>query len=143
MNGWWFAASCVGLYLLLWAFTARKWKRQAVALAVRRENVGREQFLAMLAGDCERDVAEFLWDELLSEWSYWQDGLTPHPDDDFLKDLPIDDEEPQDWLEHYCDGRGLEWRRWTNWDQSQPTTVRNFARWLSNGPASPVADVAA
>jgi hypothetical protein len=143
LNGWWFAAGCVGLFLIYSLIVSRRDKRQVAALAVRRENVGREQFITMLANDCEPDVAEFLWDELVPEWAYWHAGLTPHPDDDFLKDLSIDDEEPQDWLEHYCESRGLDWHHWTNWDRSQPTTVRNFARWLSNGPASPVVDAAA
>jgi len=142
LSGWWFAAGCVALFLIYSLIAARRDKRQAAALAARRDNVGRERFIAMLAGDCERDVAEFLWDELLPEWAYWPVGLTPHPDDDFLKDLPIDDEEPQGWLEHYCNSRGLDWKRWANWDRSQPTTVRNFARWLSKRQASLVEDAA-
>ena len=133
MIGWWFAAGCVALFLIYSLIDARRGRRQAAALATRRGNVGHDQFIAMLTGDCEPDVAAFLWHELLPEWAYWHAGLTPHPDDDFLKDLPIDGEEPQDWLEHYCDRHGLDWKQWTNWDQSQPTTVRNFARWISAG----------
>ena len=89
--------------------------------------------MTSLAADCDADIAEFLWAELTPEWAYWHAALTPHPDDDVPKDLPIDDDDPHYWLENYCDSRGLDWKRWTNWDQSQPTTVRNFARWLSTG----------
>lgn len=135
MNPWLFGGICVGLFLLLWVVSARKWKQQAEALAARRANLTREEFIALLSDDAGADIAEFLWHELAS---YWTHGLTPHPGDDFLKDLPIDDEEPQDWLERYCGANGYDWKQWPQWDESHPTTVRNFARWLSEG--RPTAD---
>lgn len=129
MSGWWFAAGCVGLFLLLWAFMSRKWKRQALSLAGRRPNPNREQFIALLASDCDTDVAVHLWDELKPYW----EPATPHPDDDFLTDLSIDEEEPQDWLERFCQQYHHDWRAWPEWEKGRPTTVRNFAIWLCEG----------
>ena len=48
MSGWWFAAGCVGLFLTLWAFASRRWKRQALILKARRPNPTHEQFIALL-----------------------------------------------------------------------------------------------
>ena len=78
--------------------------------------------------DCEQDVAGFLWDELQV---YFRPNLTPHPDDDFLKDLPIDRDEPNDWLSGFAKRHGLRARDWDEWPKDQSSTIRNFARWLS------------
>lgn len=129
MSGWWFAAGCFGLCLLLWALMAQQWKRQALLLAARRPNPTREQFIALVAADSDADVAAHLWDELLPYWK----PATPHPDDDFLIDLSIDEEEPQDWLERFCKQHRHDWRAWPEWEMDRPTTVRNFAIWLSEG----------
>jgi len=102
----------------------------AAALRARRPNLTRDEFCALLADTADAGIAEFLWDELAP---YWTPGLTPHPDDDFLKDLPIDEEEPDDWLKAYCDRFGHDWREWLQWDAGHPTTVRNFACWLAEG----------
>lgn len=134
MSGWWFAAACLGLYLLLWAFMAWKGKQQAVVLAARRPNPAREEFVALLADDCEPDVADFLWGALAA---YWKPGLAPHPDDDYLRDLPIDPAEQEDWVRDFCDLYGLRAEDWPDWPEDQDTTVRNFARWLSEGRQLP------
>jgi hypothetical protein len=83
----------------------RKWRRQVDRLAERRANLDEPGFVALLADSADADVAEWLWDELLV---YWRPNLTPHPDDDFLRDLPIDPEEPNDWLDRFCTSQGLE-----------------------------------
>ncbi len=131
MSGWWFAAGCIALYVLIWFWFGRKWKRDASALAARRPNPTRAEFVALLSEDAGADIAEFLWDELAP---YWDPGLTPHPDDDFVNDLPIDREEPQDWLERYCGAAGYDWKHWPEWDARWPTTVRQFSRWLAMRP---------
>lgn len=130
MSGWWFAAICLGLFLLLWAYMAQKWKRQASGLAARRGNPTRDEFVVLLTDDCEPDVAAFLWGALAV---YWKPGLTPHPDDDYLNDLPIDPEEQEDWVRDFCGLNGLRAADWPDWPESRDSTVRNFARWLSEG----------
>jgi len=131
LRGWFGAiALIIAVFLLIQLVGNRQQKRIAVALRARRPNLTREEFVALLADATDTGAAEFLWEELLP---YWKPNLTPHPDDDFLKDLLIDDEEPEDWLKRYCDRFGHDWRSWPPWAAEQPTTVRNFARWLTNG----------
>lgn len=131
MSGWWFAAGCIALYVLIWFWFGRKWKRDASALAARRPNPTRAQFVALLSEDAGTDIAEFLWDELAP---YWAPDLTPHPGDDFVNDLPIDRGEPQDWLERYCEMAGYDAKYWSEWNAHWPTTVRQFSRWLATRP---------
>lgn len=136
MNSWWGAAAFIAaIFALITVVGNRQWNRKAATLRARRPNPTRDEFVALLSDDAEAGTAEFLWDELAS---YWKPGLTPHPDDDFLKDLPIDDEEPEYWLERYCMANGYDWKQWPQCAESRPTTVRNFARWLSEG--RPAAD---
>lgn len=136
MNGWWFAAGCVGLYLLLGVFTFRKWKRQAITLAERRPNPDQEDFIALLGNGCERDIAEFAWKIFAEEYSYSGVELTPHPDDDYLEDIPIDPENQNDWFDEFCDAFELNGEDFPSWPKDTATTVRNYARWLSDGRRS-------
>lgn len=133
MSGWWFAAICLGLYLLLRTYMARQRKKRVMALAAWRRNPTQEEFIALLAGDCEADVAAFLWDELVDSW---RPEATPHPDDDYLNDVPIDPDEQGDWLRDFCDRHGLREEDFPAWPAGQLTTVRKFGRWLSEGRRS-------
>ncbi|MBL0916119.1 MAG: hypothetical protein IBJ13_11590 [Sphingopyxis sp.] len=136
MNGWWFAAGCVVLYLLLWGFMAQRWKQQAAALAGRRQSPDREGFLKLLGNDSDRDVAEFVWAIFEEEYSYKGVDLTPHPDDDYLKDMPIDPENQNDWFDDFCKAFYLRSDDFPDWPKGEATTIRNFARWLSDGRRS-------
>lgn len=133
MNGWWFAAISLGLFLLLWAGMDWRWKKRATALALSCASLNREQFTDLLARDCEADIGHFLWSLLTPEWDYWNAGLTPHPEDDYLKALPIDPEEQEDWVRDFCDLHALPIGDWPDWPEGRATTVRGFARWLSEG----------
>ena len=90
MNGWWFAAGCAGLYVIFAFFAGRSNKRQVMAFAASRTSPDREEFIELLADDCERDIAGFVWKIFVEEYSGWGVDLTPHPDDDYLHDMPID-----------------------------------------------------
>lgn len=129
MNGWWFAAGCIGLFLLLWIVMARRWRNDAMKLAASRPNLSEDEFLSAIADVADPDIAQYLWDELAAYWS----PATPHPDDDFLNSLSIDPDEPQFWLERFCQQRGYDWRAWPMWEEGRPTTVRHFAQWLVDG----------
>ncbi|WP_257545745.1 hypothetical protein [Sphingopyxis sp. DBS4] len=130
MNGWWFAAGCVGLYLLFAIFAARANKRQVAALAKSRVNPGREEFVALLMDDCDPDIAEFLWTIFTEEYSHWGVELSPHPDDNYLEDMPIDPDNQGDWLSDFCAANDLSPKDMPHWPDGWETTVRNFARWL-------------
>ncbi|KQZ69373.1 hypothetical protein ASE06_00660 [Sphingopyxis sp. Root214] len=129
MSGWWFAAGCVGLFLLLWALMERRWRSEAAKLAASRPNLSEDEFLTAVADVSDPDIAQYLWEEIADHWS----PATPHPNDDFLNRLSIDPDEPQDWLERFCQQRGYDWRAWPMWDEGRPTTVRSFAGWLAEG----------
>ena len=138
MSGWWFAAGCVGLFLTLWAFASRRWKRQALILKARRPNPTHEQFIALLVEDCDHDIAEFVWRIFTEDYSGWGVELTPHPDDDYLRDLPIDPENQGDWLDEFHESFALSHGNFPRWPDGAQTTVRKFARWLSDGRRSSI-----
>jgi hypothetical protein len=136
LSGWGFAAICFGLYVLLTLFNARSNQRQVAVLAASRASPGREEFIKLLRGDCDRDVAEFAWKIFAEEYSDWGVELTPHPDDNYLRDMPIDPENQSDWFNDFCDDFALSYRDFPDWPEGEATTVRNFARWLSDGSRS-------
>jgi hypothetical protein len=106
----------------------RKLKRMKLALAERRVSPTREEFISMLTENCEADIAELLRDELLV---FYKPDMTPHPDDDVVIDMPIDGDEPNDWLSEFCKRNGLRLRDITDWPKDQSATVRNLATWFS------------
>ena len=127
----WFLAIAVIGAAGLWVAAERKWRRQATVLATRRENLGKSDFVAALADSADTDVAEWLWDELLA---YWQPPiLSPHPADDFIRDLPIDPDEPEHWMIRFCVAQGLDRRSFPDWPYGEATTVRNLAAWFTEG----------
>lgn len=130
MAALWFVAVGVIAAAGTWVAFERKWRRQAGRLAERRTNLDRSGFVAALAGSADADVAEWLWDELAA---YWRPILTPHPDDDFVRDLPIDPEEPNDWLNRFCASQSLERESFPEWPFGEATTVRNLAAWFTEG----------
>lgn len=121
-------AIAIVIFGVLGIIGTRSHRKQIAALAGRRDSPSNEEFIVLLAADCEKDVAQFLWNELLD---YWR-PLTPHPDDDILADLSIDDDEPNDWLSHFVKLHGLRKQDIQEWPKERAPTVRNFARWLSS-----------
>ena len=113
--------------MILWVVGARKFARQLAVLAGRRDSPSRAEFVNMLASDCERDTAIFLWDELSVYWK----PETPHPDDDFVHDLAIDGDDVTDWVAEFCRQNDLSLNAIRNWPENMPSTVRNLARWLT------------
>lgn len=129
MNGWIAAGvitACSAAYVTI---SIRKWRRMAAALGAQRHNLTFEQFASILDEDADAETAGWLWDELRVHWGSTQ---TPHPDDDFLRDLPIDRDEPHDWAEGYCRHFSLPPADIGEWPYGDAITVRNMARWLSS-----------
>ena len=101
-------------------------------LAASRPNLTKQQFIAEMRPDCSPEAAEFLWEKSLY---YLEPGLAPHPDDDLINDLKIDDDDlgidwPRDWAE--C--RSFHESNFPAWPEDWPVTVRNFGRWLDMSP---------
>lgn len=119
----------------------RRHRRLIAALEARRPSpAARDGFAALLADDCEEDIAHFLWDELTVYWA----PIAPHPDDHLTEDLAIDPDEPTDWLARFCRAQRIRASDFEPMADGQPPTIRNFARWLSRerGRLAPSAEAA-
>ncbi len=121
-------AIVVGVFAWLYFVGERKLARQKAILQARRANPTHDEFLALLETDCEADIADQLWNDLLL---FYCPDMTPHPDDDVVQDMPIDDEEPNDWLAHFCKINDMRVKDVSPWPQQQPATIRALARWFS------------
>ncbi|MBB4614646.1 hypothetical protein [Novosphingobium taihuense] len=115
----WFGAS----YLIC----KRKWERAVSLLRDRRANPSRDDFVAMLAPEVGSATALWFWKELQV---YYRPRLSPHPDDDLTGDLPIDPDEPDDWVRDYCRLHGLKVHDLAQWPEALAVTPRNLLGWL-------------
>ena len=107
-------------------------RRAHERVSVRRSSPNEEQFLALMEPDCSREVSEFLWEKAVY---YVEPRLTPHPDDDLLLDLKIDDDDiGMDWPRAWAEQRGFHESNLPDWPKAWPATIRNFGRWLDMGP---------
>ncbi len=87
-----------------------------------------------MGGDITPGAKEFLWTNALA---ILQPALTPHPDDDLSRDLPIDSEEwSMDWPKAFADLHGFEQSAYPDWPKDLAPTLRNFGKWLDMGFAS-------
>ena len=122
-------AAGVGIFVWMFFVYKRKLKRQKAFLQQRRPNPTRDEFITLLAPDCEADIADQLWNDLLV---FYQPDMTPHPDDDAIQDMLVDPDEPNDWLGHFCRSNGLRIKDVSPWPDGQLVTIRNLARWFSD-----------
>jgi hypothetical protein len=121
--------ACVALAVwMAWSFRSIRMAHRR--LAEKRPSPDREQFLAMMRDDVDEDVAAWMWDEL----QVYYRPLTPHPDDQLIDDVKIDDDDiGLDWLPAFAKAQGLDHRSWPDWPEGWALTVRNFARFLQLG----------
>jgi len=121
--------------LSIWLVIGLLVRRRAFhRLAAKRPSPTRQQFLELMRGDVDIDIAEWMWDNL----QVYYTPLAPHPEDHLLKDACIDDGDvSMDWLPSFAEPRGLQWKQWADWPEEWDLTVRNFARWLQLGPKQP------
>lgn len=123
----------VGGLAVTFGFAWRNTKRQIASTLARRPNPTREEFLAQMGLEVSPAAAEFLWDTALT---YLEPKLTPHPDDDLAKHLPIDDGDwSMDWPREFAVQQGFDESNLPDWPTDWPATLRNYGRWLSLGPA--------
>ena len=107
-------------------------RRAHERVAARRTSPDKMQFLALMETECSPEAALFLWEKPLF---YIEPRLSPHPDDDLLLDLKIDDDDIAiDWPRDWARQRGFHESNLPDWPKEWPTTIRNFGRWLNAGP---------
>ena len=113
---------------MAWGFHAlRKGHRR---LAEKRPSPTRGEFLAMMRGEVDEDIAAWLWDQTEVYYS----PLAPHPDDHLIDDAMIDDDDiGLDWVPQFAAATGLDDKTWPDWPAGWDLTVRNFARFLQLG----------
>lgn len=85
--------------------------------------------------DTMEATANFLWDTAVI---YLQPRLAPHPDDDLVRDLPIDDGDwSMDWPREFADLHGFSEMDYPDWPEGAAVTLRNYGRWLEAGLKAP------
>lgn len=121
-----------GLLGIWFAIGWRNFQRQIARTVARRANLDEREFMALMDVDCSKAAAEFLWRRSAF---YLAPRLTPHPDDDLLRDLPIDhDDWSMDWPRDFAREQGFHESNLPDWPEDWPITIRNYGRWLSMGP---------
>lgn len=131
----WAAFTVAGFLVILFGVAWRNTRRQVRATRARRPNVTEAQFMELMANDVSGDAARFLWQTALSYLEGHEPLLTPHPDDDLIKDLPIDHEDISlDWPREWAEQRGFHESNLPDWPKDWPVTIRNYGRWLDMGP---------
>lgn len=131
----WATFTVVGFLGILFCVAWRNTRRQIRATLARRPNLTEAQFMEVMVGDVSEDAARFIWQTALSYLEFHKPFLAPHPDDDLIKDLPIDDDDiSMDWPRAWAEHRGFHDRNLPDWPQDWPVTVRNYGRWLDMGP---------
>ena len=120
-----------GLTLFLsYGYWSIRQAHQRVAAA--RPNLSKQEFLAAMETDCSLEVSSFLWEKTLS---YVHPRLTPHPDDDLILDLKIDDDDiAMDWPREWAELRDFHESHIPDWPDAWPATIKNFGRWLDMAP---------
>ena len=127
----WGTAFAFVFILVLFVMAVRNTRQQIAQTRQHRANPTREEFMAMLANDVSQASASFVW-EVMQDILPRQ--LAPHPDDDMVKDLPLDAEEWRlDWPGQFARMQGIDEDRIPDWPKTWEPTVRNYARWLELG----------
>jgi hypothetical protein len=123
--------SVVLFVLVLFAAAWRNNRKQIAESLARRANPTREEFFGLMGGDVSAEATQFLW---TNAWATLQPSLTPHPDDDLSRELPIDSEEwSMDWPKAFADERGFDQSAYPDWPKDWPPTLRNLGKWLDAG----------
>lgn len=139
---WFVATIFVGTFLItLFAAAWRNTKRQIMRTLAKRPNPTRAEFVSMMASSVSMEASEFLWDSAIPCLELNAPLLSPHPDDDLVQDLPIDDEDwSMEWPVLWAEQQGFHESNLPAWPEGWPATIRNYGRWLDMAPASPVID---
>lgn len=134
MPGWaWQGVWLISVLAGVSALALRGYNRRLKAIAKRRPNLTRGEFIAQLVPDVSLEAAEFLWKTALD---YIEPHATPHPDDHLWQDLPIDpDDIHLDWPRQWAESRGFHESQLPDWPEGTSPTIRNFGRWLDMAKA--------
>lgn len=133
---WLLATLVVGAFLgILFGVAWRNTKRQIRETLARRSNPTETEFMGLMSGDVSEEAARFLWQTTLPYLEFHKPPLTPHPDDDLVKDLPIDDDDiSMDWPREWAEQQGFHESNLPDWPKEWSVTLRNYGRWLDMGP---------
>lgn len=130
------AAFVVVLFGVLFSVASRNTRKQQARLLARRPNPTRGHFFEQMLPGVSEAATEFLWETALQ---YLEPMATPHPDDDLVKDLWIDDDEwDMYWPSEFAERQGFSDKNYPEWPKDWPVTFRNYGRWLDLGLASKV-----
>lgn len=122
----------VGFLLIIGAVAWRNTARQIERTEAKRKSPTRDEFLQMMSGDVSEETALFLWDAATETMPV---SITPHPDDDLAKDLPIADEDWSiHWSSEYAELNGFHASNLADWPEGWKPTLRNFGKWLDMSP---------
>ena len=106
------------------------WNRKAARLRAKRLNPSRTEFVEkLLDANVDASVAEWLWERLSPEW---RPGLSPHPNDNPLVDLPFDPCDPDDWQEDFCKAFCIDAQDFSDWPEQTEPAIANMAKWYSD-----------
>ena len=84
-----------------------------------------------MARDVSPTAAEYIWE---TAQFYLAPRLTPHPNDDLVDDLPIDDGDwSVDWPVDFAKRHGFSDKLYPDWPDGWPATLRNYGKWLDMG----------
>lgn len=123
-----------GFLAIIGAIAWRNSSRQIKRTKARRPSPTRDQFMLMMEPEVTEQTATFLWDTAIVYVEPW---LTPHPDDDLSRDLPIADEDWSiDWPREYAELAGFHESNLAEWPEGWAPTLRNLGKWLDMSPAS-------
>ena len=124
--------------LCIWFGIAwRNTSKQVRRISAQRSNPTEAEFMDMMLRDVSEEAAGFLWTTALPYLKFFKAPLTPHPEDNLVNDLPIDDDDfgidwPREWAELKC----FHESNMPDWPEGWPVTIRNYGRWLDMAPAA-------
>jgi hypothetical protein len=135
---WLLAGLFVVAALTIWFGIAwRNTTKRVHETAARRANPTETEFMQMMRADVSEDASAFLWKSALPYLECFRPKLTPHPDDDLVQHLPIDDDNfGMDWPREWAELKGFHESNMADWPEGWPVTIRNYGRWLDMAPAA-------
>ncbi len=116
-----FVVASFGIWLgIAWRNTRMKQAR----LLARRPKPVKAEFTEQMLRNVSATAVEFLWDTAAF---YLEPKFTPHPDDDLVKDLWVDDGDwSMDWPRLFAEQQGFSEKAYPDWPKDWPVTLRNF-----------------
>ena len=135
---WLFASLFVLSGLGIWFGIAwRNTGKQVRKTSARRINPTEAEFMQMMRVDVSEAASAFLWKTALPYLELYRPPLAPHPEDDLVQDLPINDDDfGMDWPREWAELKGFHESNMPDWPEGWAVTIRNYGRWLDMAPTT-------